>query len=88
MKNSATTHHYFLNNKLEGLLLSLIHISRRFVEKLLDWDMIDAIATDAHSSGARCVHMKEAWRLLKKEFGASYANELTDGHLLFDVPAE
>ena len=43
---------------------------------------------DAHSSGARCVHMKEAWRLLKKEFGASYANELTDGHLLFDVPAE
>ena len=62
--------------------------TRRFVEKLLDWDMIDAIATDAHSSGARCVHMKEAWRLLKKEFGASYANELTDGHLLFDVPAE
>ena len=62
--------------------------AHRFVEKLLDWDLIDAIATDAHSSTVRCVHMHEAWRRLKKEFGASYADELTDGHLLFDVPAE
>lgn len=60
--------------------------TRRFVEKLLDWDMIDAIATDAHSSTVRCVHMEEAWHKLKKEFGAPYANELTDGHLLFDRP--
>lgn len=62
--------------------------TRRFVEKLLDWDMIDTIGTDAHSSTVRSVHMKDAWRLLKKEFGAPYANELTDGHLLFDVPAD
>lgn len=62
--------------------------TRRFVEKLLDWDLIDAIATDAHSSTVRCVHMQEAWRFLKKEFGAGYANELTDGHLLFDVPSK
>ena len=62
--------------------------TRRFVEKLLDWDMIDAIGTDAHSSTVRAVHMREAWRLLRQEFGAAYANELTDGHLLFDLPAE
>ncbi len=61
--------------------------THRFVEKLLDWDMIDAIATDAHSSTVRSVHMHEAWLKLKKEFGAPYANELTDGHLLFDVPS-
>ena len=59
--------------------------TRRFVDRLLDWDMIDAIATDAHSTTVRSVHMHEAWRVLKKEFGLSYANELTDGHLLFDV---
>ena len=60
--------------------------SHRFVEKLLDWDLIDAIGSDAHSPNMRAVHMKEAWQVLKKEFGASYANELTDGHLLFNIP--
>lgn len=59
-------------------------LTRHFVEKLLDWDMIDAIATDAHGTKVRSVHMSEAWRLLKKEFGTSYADELTDGHLLFE----
>lgn len=60
--------------------------NHRFVEKLLDWDLIDAIGTDAHSPNMRTVHMSEAWQKLKKEFGAAYANELTDGHLLFNIP--
>lgn len=60
--------------------------SDRFVEKLLDWDLVDALGTDAHSPTVRAVHMREAWKKLKKEFGASYADELTDGHLLFELP--
>lgn len=60
----------------------------RFVEKLLDWDLIDALGSDAHSPNLRSVHMREAWQVLKKEFGASYANELTDGHLLFNIPRD
>lgn len=60
--------------------------SHRFVEKLLDWDLIDALGTDAHSPNLRTVHMREAWQKLRKEFGVSYANELTDGHLLFNIP--
>lgn len=62
--------------------------NQKFVEKLLDWDLVDALGTDAHSPNTRCVHMREAWLKLKKEFGASYANELTDGHLLFEIPAD
>lgn len=62
--------------------------NQKFVEKLLDWDLVDALGTDAHSPKVRCVHMHEAWLKLKKEFGASYANELTDGHLLFVIPAD
>jgi len=62
--------------------------TNKFVEKLLDWDLIDALGTDAHSPTMRAVHMHEAWKKLKKEFGASYANELTDGHLLFEIPAD
>lgn len=60
----------------------------RFVEKLLDWDLIDALGTDAHSPNRRGVHMREAWQKLKKEFGTAYANELTDGHLLFNIPRD
>jgi len=62
--------------------------NHRFVEKLLDWDLIDALGSDAHSPKLRAVHMREAWQILKKEFGASYANELTDGHLLFNIPRD
>lgn len=61
--------------------------NQKFVEKLLDWDLVDALGTDAHSPTVRSVHMHEAWRKLKKEFGSSYANELTDGHILFEIPA-
>lgn len=59
---------------------------RRFLEKLLDWDLVDAIGTDAHGVNHRSVHMIEAWKKLKKEFGSAYADELTDGHLLFSLP--
>ena len=58
----------------------------RFVKKLLDWDLIDVLGSDAHSPNSRPTRMLEAWRALKKEFGAAYAYELTDGRLIFDTP--
>lgn len=63
------------------------HAERRFLEKLLDWDLVDALGSDAHGVSRRCVQMSAAWKKLKKEFGSAYADELTDGHLLFDHPA-
>lgn len=60
--------------------------NHKFAEKLLDWDLVDALGTDAHSPHTRSVHMLEAWKKLKKDFGAAYANELTDGHVLFEIP--
>lgn len=58
--------------------------ARHFLKKLMDWDLLDVIATDSHhASGVRTVNIREAWHTLKREYGAAYANELTDGHLLF-----
>lgn len=59
--------------------------ARRFIEKLLEWDMLDAIATDAHrADGPRTIHMREAWLKIEKKFGEIRANGLVDGHLLFE----
>lgn len=59
-------------------------LTRRFLKKILDWDLLDVIATDSHHAAvSRTVNMREAWLKLKQEYGGSYANELTDGHLLF-----
>ena len=57
---------------------------RRFVARMLDEELVDAIATDAHNSTSRPARMKSAWRKLKKLYGASYARSLTDGSLLFE----
>lgn len=61
---------------------------RRFVERMLDEEMIDFIATDAHNATSRPVRMKAAWRKLKELYGASYARGLTDGGMLFEDVAE
>lgn len=57
---------------------------RHFIKKMLDWDMIDCIATDAHrATKVRVANMRDAWETLRDEFGSVYANELTDGRLIF-----
>lgn len=62
---------------------------RHFLKKLIEWDMLDAIATDAHhAKTVRTVNMREAYQALKREYGASYARHLTDGHLLFNTEEE
>lgn len=62
-------------------------LTRRFIKKILDWDLLDVIGTDAHhASVTRTVNMHEAWLTLKQELGGAYARELTDGHLLFGSP--
>lgn len=59
--------------------------SHRFTEKLLDLDLVDMLGTDAHGPNLRPARMSEAWRKIKKEFGTDYADELTDGRLLFEA---
>ena len=60
--------------------------TKLFMKKILEWDLLDVIATDAHhASSPRAANMREAWRILKSEYGGAYANELTDGHLLFET---
>lgn len=57
---------------------------RYFLKRILDRNLLDAVATDAHSAaGARIVNLREAWRMLREEFGSDTANELTDGHIVF-----
>ena len=59
-------------------------LTRRFIKKILDWDLLDVLGTDSHHAEVtRTANMREAWLTLKQEFGGGYANELTDGHLLF-----
>ena len=63
--------------------------TRHFVNKILDWDLLDIISTDAHrAASVRVINMREAWLTLKHEFGEDYANELADGHLLFGANEE
>lgn len=58
---------------------------RRFINKILDWDLLDVIGTDAHrAKNVRIANMREAWQILEQEFGEDYARELTDGHLIFE----
>ena len=60
--------------------------TKRFLKKIMDWDLLDVIATDSHhAKGSRTANMYDAWLTLKDRFGSSYANELTDGHLLFET---
>lgn len=57
----------------------------RFCKRLLRNGLLDAVATDAHNIDSRPVRMKEAYRLLCKEYGKEYATRLTglEGGLIF-----
>ena len=58
--------------------------TRHFLKKMMNWDLLDVIGTDAHhAANVRTCNMRDAWYALKREFGREYAYELADGHLLF-----
>jgi len=49
---------------------------KKFVKKLMKADLIDFIATDAHSDGRRAPRMKECYAYVVKKFGQDYADRL------------
>ena len=57
---------------------------RRFLRKMLDYELIDAVASDAHNTTSRPLQMRKAWSILRRDYGKEYARLLTDGSLLFD----
>lgn len=66
------------------LLHKLGFFQGRFVKRMLEAGMIDAIATDAHNTGSRAARMLEAWAFLDQNYGPEYAGRLTNGSLLRD----
>ena len=56
--------------------------SKLFVNRMLKKQYIDALGTDAHNVTTRMANMKTAWRIIRKKYGAGYADRLTDGSLL------
>ena len=50
---------------------------RRGIRRLLDDEMVDFVATDAHNIRSRKTHMREAYRLLRRAYGREYATYLT-----------
>jgi len=54
----------------------------RFVKHVFEEELVDALGTDAHNTGARCVCMKAAYQAIKKEYGSAYAHRLTNGSVL------
>ena len=54
----------------------------RFVKHVFDEELVDALGTDAHNTGVRCVCMKAAYQAIRRDYGAKYANRLTNGSVL------
>ena len=55
---------------------------RIFKTEMLEDQMIDAVATDAHNVTSRRARMAEAYDILEKNWGKSYADQLTNGGVL------
>lgn len=55
---------------------------RRFVRIMLEEHLIDAMGTDAHNVSNRAANMRAAWKVLKREYGSSYARQLTNGSFM------
>lgn len=55
---------------------------RRFVRRMLENELIDALGTDAHNVSSRAAHMKQAYRAIQREYGLRYARRLTNGSFL------
>ena len=58
--------------------------ANRFLRKMFEHGMIDAVATDAHNVSSRPARMKAARAALARQYGEDYACRLTDGGLIFD----
>ena len=57
---------------------------RRFVRRMLEEHLVDAIATDAHNTSSRPAQLKDAWQALCRDHGREYADYLTSGKILLD----
>ncbi len=55
----------------KGMLVS------RFCSFLFDREAVDLVATDAHDTHMRGIHMRVAYRMLEDRYGAGYAGALT-----------
>ena len=58
-------------------------LQRWFLHTLVKYRLIDAVASDAHNCDTRPIRFKEAYPAVKKICGEDYAQELTDGSVLF-----
>ena len=58
--------------------------ANRFLRKMFEHGMIDAVATDAHNVSSRSARMKAARAALARQYGEDYACRLTDGGLIFE----
>ncbi len=56
----------------------------RFVRKMLQADMIDALGTDAHNITSRPARMQEAFAVLSGQYGEETAHRLTSGSIVLD----
>lgn len=50
---------------------------KRFCDRLFHEQMIDYVATDSHNTDTRSVNMKEAYKVLRAQYGLRYAAQLT-----------
>ena len=57
---------------------------RRFVQLMMEDELIDAVASDAHNITVRAAKMLKAWDVLSDVYGTIYANRLLSGELLED----
>lgn len=49
---------------------------KKFVKKLMKYEMVSYVATDAHSDGHRAPRLKDAYRYVAKKFGEEYATKI------------
>ena len=65
-----------------GLMVS------RFIRRVLNDGLIDAIATDAHDANGRLDLMQAAHKIISEKFGATYADHIAGIHGGFLFPEE
>ena len=65
-----------------GLMVS------RFIRRVLNDGLIDAIATDAHDSNVRLELMQAAHKIISEQYGDSYADHIAGVHGGFLFPEE
>lgn len=51
--------------------------ARKYVKELLKAEVVDVVATDAHSAGHRAPHMKESVEWIASKYGEDYARRIS-----------